>query len=84
MNKNTSITLGMHFDSFVKSSIAQGRFNNASEVVRAGLRLLEAEENRVMALKKAIQEGLDSGVAHDFDPKANLKQLKTQRNNASL
>ncbi len=84
MNKNTSITLGMHFDSFVKNSIAQGRFNNASEVVRAGLRLLEAEENRVMALKKAIQEGVDSGVAHDFDSKENLKQLKAQRNNANL
>jgi antitoxin ParD1/3/4 len=54
MGKNTSISLGNHFETFIESSISNGRFGNASEVVRAGLRLLEEEENRVIALRNAI------------------------------
>jgi antitoxin ParD1/3/4 len=50
-----------------------------SEVIRAGLRLLENEENKVIALKHAIQEGIDSGHARDFDPKKNLEELKAKR-----
>ena len=79
MNKNTSISLGNHFASFVQSSISHGRYNNASEVVRAGLRLLEEEENKLQALKHAIQEGIDSGIAHDFDPQRHLESLKAKR-----
>ena len=41
MNKNTSISLGNYFDSFVQESISKGRYKNVSEVVRVGLRLLE-------------------------------------------
>ena len=48
MNKNTSISLGNYFDEFVQSSVKEGRFKNVSEVIRAGLRLLEEEESRVM------------------------------------
>ena len=62
MNKNTSISLGNYFDQFVQSRIKEGRFKNVSEVIRAGLRLLEEEESKVIALKNAIQEGIDSGV----------------------
>jgi antitoxin ParD1/3/4 len=79
MSKNTSITLGNHFDDFVQSRISAGRFKNASEVIRAGLRLLEEEENKVAVLKYAIQEGIDSGIVEDFDPEQFLKNLKTQR-----
>ena len=61
MSKNTSITLGNHFEDFVQSRISTGRYKNASEVIRAGLRLLEEEEDKVAALKQAIQEGIDSG-----------------------
>ena len=57
----------------------QGRFQNASEVIRAGLRLLEEEEVKVIALKTAIQEGIDSGIAHDFDPKNHLESLKAEK-----
>jgi len=46
MNRNTSISIGDYFDSFIQSSISAGRYKNASEVVRAGLRLLEEEEKR--------------------------------------
>ena len=81
MNKNTSITLGNHFDTFVQSSISRGRYKNVSEVVRAGLRLLEEEENKFIALRQSIQEGIDSGIAYDFDPKAYLESLKAKRKN---
>ncbi|MGA1464932.1 MAG: type II toxin-antitoxin system ParD family antitoxin [Balneolaceae bacterium] len=57
----------------------RGRFQNTSEVIRAGLRLLEEEEVKVIALKTAIQEGIDSGIAHDFDPKNHLESLKAEK-----
>lgn len=79
MNKNTSISLGNYFDQFVQNRIKEGRFNNASEVIRAGLRLLEEEESRVAALKNAVQEGIDSGIAEDFDPKKHLQSLKATK-----
>ena len=79
MGRNTSISLGNHFESFIEHTISEGRFTNASEVIRAGLRLLEEEENRVIALRKAIQEGIDSGRAVDFDPKKHLETLKSRK-----
>lgn len=80
MSKNTSISLGNYFEQFVNSQVSAGRYKNVSEVIRAGLRLLENEESKVIALKNAIEEGVDSGVAHDFDPKKNLEELKARRN----
>ncbi len=77
--KTTSVALGTYFDDFIRAKIAQGRYNNASEVVRAGLRLLEEEEDRVMALKSAIEEGINSGIAVDFDPEQYLQMLKAKR-----
>jgi antitoxin ParD1/3/4 len=69
MGRNTSISLGNHFEDFIEESVSKGRFSNASEVVRAGLRLLEEEENKIISLRKAIKEGIDSGIATDFEPK---------------
>jgi antitoxin ParD1/3/4 len=80
MNRNTSISLGNYFDSFIQGRISAGRYKNASEVVRAGLRLLEEEENRMVALRGAIQEGIESGIASDFDPESHLEKLKSKRN----
>jgi antitoxin ParD1/3/4 len=79
MSKNTSISLGTHFDQFVSSQVTGGRYKNVSEVIRAGLRLLEDEETKVIALRSAIQEGIDSGIAHDFVPRQNLQALKAGR-----
>ena len=81
MNTNTSVALGTHFEFFVESKISQGRYKNASEVIRAGLRLLETEENQYLVLKSAIQEGLESGIATDFNPKTHLESLKAKRQN---
>ena len=77
--KNTSISLGNYFDEFVSSQISAGRFKNVSEVVRAGLRLLENEESKMIALRNAIQEGIDSGIAQNFAPKKHLQELKARR-----
>lgn len=77
--KNTSISLGHYFDQFVSSQVSAGRYKNVSEVIRAGLRLLEDEENKVIALRTAIQEGIESGISKDFDPKMHLKELKAMK-----
>ncbi len=79
MNKNTSISLGNYFDAFVQESISKGRYKNVSEVIRAGLRLLEEEESKIVALKNAIQDGIESGIVHDFDPKKHLESLKDKK-----
>jgi len=79
MGKNTSISLGNHFEEFVQTRIREGRYTNASEVIRAGLRLLEEEEQKFYALRKAILDGIDSGIAEDFDPKTHLKELKRRK-----
>jgi antitoxin ParD1/3/4 len=79
MSKNTSITLGSYFDQFIQSILREGRYNNASEVIRAGLRLLEEEEQKIIVLRQAIDEGIKSGIAEDFSPDEHLKLLKTKR-----
>jgi antitoxin ParD1/3/4 len=79
MSKNTSITLGIYFDQFIQNILREGRYKNASEVVRAGLRLLEEEEQKIIALRQAIDEGMKSGIAEDFDPEEQLKMLKANR-----
>jgi antitoxin ParD1/3/4 len=53
-----NIYLGEHFDTFVRQQVASGRYANASEVVREGLRALEDRE-RHLRLREAIQTGLD-------------------------
>jgi antitoxin ParD1/3/4 len=79
MSKNTSITLGSYFDQFIQNLLKEGRYKNASEVVRAGLRLLEEEEKKIIALRQAINEGVNSGIAEDFDPDEHLKLMKSKR-----
>lgn len=62
MTKNTSISLGDHFDDFIQSQISEGRYKNVSEVIRAGLRLLEAEEHKIFMMRHAIKEGSVNGT----------------------
>lgn len=78
MAQNTSVSLGEYFEEFVRNQISTGRYKNVSEVVRAGLRLLNEEENKTTALKLAIQEGLDSPIIEDFDFDEHLKKLKAR------
>lgn len=79
MSKNTSISLGNYFDQFVSGQVSAGRYKNVSEVIRAGLRLLESEESKVIALKNAIEEGLNSPRVENFDFDENLKKLKLEK-----
>ena len=79
--KTTSVALGTYFEDFIKVKIAQGRYNNASEVVCAALRLLEENESRLIELKNAIKEGIESGEAEDFDPDRHLAAMKSKRVN---
>lgn len=84
MSKNTSISLGNYFDQFVQTQVSAGRYKNVSEVIRAGLRLLENEESKVIALKSAIQEGLDSPRVENFDFDENLERLKAEKRKNGL
>lgn len=79
MRRNTSVSLGDYFEDFVENKIAEGRYKNASEVIRAGLRLLEEEENKIAALKNAIQDGMNSGIAKNFNSKKHLERLKANK-----
>ncbi len=63
MPKNTSMTLGEHFDVFIAQQIAEGRYASASEVVRAGLRILENNEYKLTTLRRLLDEGENSGTA---------------------
>ena len=67
MAKNTSITLGDHFEGFITTQIEAGRYGNASEIMRAGLRLLEEHEGKVELLRQALIEGEESGDAGLLD-----------------
>ena len=78
MNQNTSISIGQHFGQFIQNSVTEGRYQNASEVVREGLRLLEEQETKIIALRQSIAEGLESGIAHDFEPNNFLDQMKSK------
>ncbi|MFT3899788.1 MAG: type II toxin-antitoxin system ParD family antitoxin [Gordonia sp. (in: high G+C Gram-positive bacteria)] len=67
MAQNTSISLDDHFAEFLAQQVASGRYRSASEVVRAGLRLLEDRETQMSALRQALVDGEASGAAEDFD-----------------
>lgn len=75
MSKNTSIALSEHFQTFIEGQVAEGRYGSASEVVRAGLRLLEEREARLATLRAALIEGEESGAPQAFDVEAFLVEM---------
>ena len=74
MAKNTSVTLGEHFDQFINQQLTSGRYGSASEVVRAGLRALEDQEIKLLNLRNMLIEGENSGVA-DYSYDSLLTEL---------
>jgi len=77
MAKNTSITLGDHFDGFISGQVESGRFSSASEVVRAALRMLENAETKLETLRKMLDEGEQSGIT-DYDYGAFMTELDSE------
>jgi antitoxin ParD1/3/4 len=78
MTKNTSIVLSEHFQSFIAEQVEEGRYGSASEVVRAGLRLLESHEAKMAALRAAVKEGLNSGKPEPFDVENFLAEVNAE------
>lgn len=79
MSKNTSISLGDHFGTFVKAQVSAGRYGSVSEVVRAGLRLLEEHEAKVRALQAALIAGENSGAPRSFDNADFLRRMRDSK-----
>ena len=77
IQKNTSVTLGEHFEKFLAHQIGSGRYGSASEAIRAGLRLLEEREARLEALRRALTEGEQSGPA-DYSLQNILDELESE------
>jgi antitoxin ParD1/3/4 len=82
MTMATSYSIGKHFEEFIASLIASGRYSTASEIIRDGLRMIEEREQRREAklewLRAAIQEGLDSGPAEEVDIKELIEDVKAR------
>jgi len=77
MQKNTSVTLGAHFEQFISQQISNGRYGSASEAIRAGLRLLEEKETKLSALRLALKQGEESGRA-DYSLNGLLEELDSE------
>jgi antitoxin ParD1/3/4 len=75
MSRNTSVALGEHFVSFIEAQVQGGRYGSASDVIRAGLRLLEEHEAKVKALQDALNDGLQSGEPRSFDSDSFLSRM---------
>ena len=78
MARTVTVSLGPHYEEFIKHNIAVGRYNNVSEVIRAALRRLEEDETRLAALRAALIDGEDSGIAQDFDPHGFVERLNAE------
>ena len=75
MGKNTSISLGSHFEDFVNEEVKSGRYSSVSEVIRSALRLFEHEELKERELIKALEAGEQSGFVDDFESEKKLEAL---------
>ncbi len=78
MGKNTSISLGSHFENFINSEVDSGKYSSVSEVVRSALRLLETEEIKLRELRNALIEGENSPLIEDFDATQHLAELHSK------
>lgn len=80
MPRNTSVTLGEHFEEFVKNKISAGRYQSVSEVVRAGLRKLEEDEYKLEVLRNRLEAGENSPAIKNFNPDIFVKKMHKKHN----
>ncbi len=78
MARNTSVTLGEHFEGFITKQIEEGRFESKSEVVRAAMRLLEEHEQKVVALRQALIDGEQSGEPVPFSMASIIEEARKE------
>lgn len=76
--RNTSVSLGEYFTRFIDTQVQAGRYGSASDVVRAGLRLLEEHDLKLKALQGALKAGEDSGDPVPFDSGAFLANMRAR------
>ncbi|MBC6492048.1 type II toxin-antitoxin system ParD family antitoxin [Flavihumibacter stibioxidans] len=84
MGRNKSVSSGDYYEDFTESKISGGRFKNVSIVTRAGLGFLKEEEQRVIALRDPVQQGISSGIHPGFHPKKHLAKLKSLKKQNDL
>lgn len=77
--RNTSVSLGQHFSGFIDAQVQGGRYGSASDVIRAGLRLLEEHESKLKALQDALNAGLKSGEPRPLDFEAFKASKRAER-----
>lgn len=90
MARNPSISLTEHQQRFVETLVSSGRYHGVSEIVRAGLRLLEDEEERRAAERRRLKAGVEAGLADfeagrvsDFDPARIIEKGEAKASNRS-
>jgi antitoxin ParD1/3/4 len=64
--KNTSITLGEHFDQYIAEQLASGRYRTVSELIRESLRMHQERDLKILAMRAAIEDGIASGIDEGF------------------
>lgn len=84
MGKNTSIILGDHYERFAGTQNGSGKYGSTSEVIRAGLRLLEERETAMSALRAALVEGEKSGISDRSPDEIISAVIEKRRENGTL
>lgn len=80
----SSYTLGAHFEDFVQAQLTSGRYNNASEVLRDALRLLEERERAFAALEAAVTRGIaDVDAGHVIPAEDVFDELEARYSEAN-
>ncbi|MGB3306407.1 MAG: type II toxin-antitoxin system ParD family antitoxin [Thermomicrobiales bacterium] len=79
MARNTSVSLGDHFTEFIERQVHSGRYGSASDVVRAGLRLLEEHEAQLEALRAELIKGEESGPSEPLDAEAFVRARRAHQ-----
>lgn len=79
MNTHMKLSLDDHSAEFIEQQVDGGNFASASEVVAAGLKLLEAEQAYVEAVRAALIEGEESGEPQPFDLEEFLAEMHRER-----